>query len=301
MRDQMHDHHQLGNPVDGGIGSFSDMWSPSVILITILFLILYFALTGPLRHRFSDSSPANGKQKTSFILSMLVFYAGAGSPINFVGHHYLFSMHMLQMALLFFVLPPLLMVSIPGWLWAVIFRNQKVNAVLRFFTKPIVAAVVFNAFLSFYHVPFILDFASLNHNAMNAFHVFLFFTAFCMWWPIIAPLPHGEAQLVGLKKMAYLFANGILITPACALIIFAGEPVYNHYINAPQIFNDYTPFMDQRLGGILMKLVQEVTYGFVLAHIFKKWRQEEKQNDLPMDQQDHSLSVLSPATDQSRV
>ena len=156
----MHHHHQHGNPIEAGIGSFSDMWSPGVILFTILLLILYFALTGPMRHRFADSSPVPGKQKALFVLAMLVFYAGAGSPINYTGHHYLFSMHMLQMSLLFFVLPPLLMVGIPGWLWTVIFRKERVRAVLRVLTKPLVAAVVFNSLLSFYHVPFILDFAT---------------------------------------------------------------------------------------------------------------------------------------------
>ncbi|QQE73920.1 cytochrome c oxidase assembly protein [Brevibacillus composti] len=296
----MHHHHQHGNPIEAGIGSFSDMWSPGVILFTILLLILYFALTGPMRHRFADSSPVPGKQKALFVLAMLVFYAGAGSPINYTGHHYLFSMHMLQMSLLFFVLPPLLMVGIPGWLWTVIFRKERVRAVLRVLTKPLVAAVVFNSLLSFYHVPFILDFASLNHDAMNAFHGFLFLTAFCMWWPIIHPLPEEKIQLAGLKKMAYLFANGILITPACALIIFAGHSVYEHYSNAPQLFANYTPFMDQRLGGILMKLIQEMTYGFVLYHIFTKWRQEEKMNDLPMERQsENQLDVLTPAPDRS--
>ncbi|CAM5781756.1 MULTISPECIES: cytochrome c oxidase assembly protein [Brevibacillus] len=299
----MHDHHQHGTPVDGGIGSFSDMWSPTVILITILLTILYFALTGPLRHRFADSKPATAKQKVLFVLAMLFFYAGAGSPINYVGHHYLFSMHMLQMSLLFFVLPPLLMVGIPGWLWTAIFSNKRMYALLRIFTKPIVAAVVFNALLSFYHVPFILDTASLNHDAMNAFHAFLFCTAFCMWWPIVNPLPGQPEQLAGLKKMAYLFANGILITPACALIIFAGEPIYQHYMNAPQLFEGYTAFVDQRTGGIIMKLVQEMVYGSVLAYIFYKWRKDEKQDDLPMDQQPaaQNIGVLKPATDQGRA
>ncbi len=281
----MHNHHQHHNASDTGIGPFSDLWNPEVMLITLLLVILYFLVTGPLRSRFADAEPSTGKQKTIFVLAMVVLYAAAGSPINYLGHHYLFSMHMLQMALLFIALPPMIMLGIPGWLWAVIFRNRRVRAVLRFCTRPVVAALLFNSLLSFYHFPAILDYAAQNHNWMNAIHAVIFLAAFCMWWPIVSPLPVQEKPLEGLRKMAYLFLNGVLITPSCALIIFASEPLYQSYMNAPLLFPGHTAFEDQRLGGIIMKLVQEGVYSSVLAYIFFRWYKQEKQYDLPMDQQ----------------
>jgi putative membrane protein len=39
---------------------------------------------------------------------------------------------------------------------------------------------------------------------------------------------------------------------------------------------------DQRLGGIIMKLMQELTYGSVLAYVFTSWYRKEK--DQPDDQ-----------------
>ncbi|MFP3589556.1 cytochrome c oxidase assembly protein, partial [Paraburkholderia sp. SIMBA_055] len=71
-------------------------------------------------------------------------------------------------------------------------------------------------------------------------------------------------QLAGLKKLTYIFANGVLITPACALIIFAEDPLYATYMSVPQIFPSLDTFSDQRLGGIIMKLIQELVYGCVL-------------------------------------
>jgi putative membrane protein len=293
----MHDHHNHHSPQDTGLGSFSDLWNPEIMLLSLLLVIAYFLVTGPLRGRFSDATPATGKQKTLFVMAMVVFYAAAGSPINYLGHHYLFSAHMLQMALLFFVLPPMLMVGIPGWLWAVMLRNKLIFAWMRVFTQPLVAALVFNTLLSFYHVPFILDFAAQDHDWMNAIHAVLFLAAFCMWWPIVNPLPVQEQQLAGLRKIGYLFANGVLITPACALIIFANEPLYQNFMNAPQLFAGHDAFADQRLGGIIMKLVQEVVYGSILSYIFYQWYRTEKQNDLPMDQQPDQpdLGLLEPA------
>jgi putative membrane protein len=282
---QHNHHHQHHSPLDTGLGSFFDLWNPEILLLTLFLTLLYFVVTGSFHSRFSGASPATGKQKTLFVLAMVVLYAAAGSPINYFGHHYLFSAHMLQMALLFFVLPPLLMIGIPDWLWAFLFRNKRIFALLRVFTQPLVAALLFNTLLSFYHVPFILDFAAQDHDWMNAIHAVLFVAAFFMWWPIVNPLPVQEEQLAGLRKIAYLFANGVLITPACALIIFASEPLYQNFMNAPQLIPGHDAFNDQRLGGILMKLIQEIVYGSILSHIFYQWYKKEKQNDLPMDQQ----------------
>ena len=51
---------------------------------------------------------------------------------------------------------------------------------------------------------------------------------FAMWWPIIAPIPELD-RLSPLQKMTYLFADSILLTPACALIIFAGSLMYKSF------------------------------------------------------------------------
>jgi putative membrane protein len=291
-----HNHHHH-SPMDNGLGSFFDLWNPEILLLTLLLVIFYFVVTGSLRSRFPNATPVTGKQKALFLMAMVVLYAAAGSPINYFGHHSLFSAHMLQMALLFYVLPPLLMLGVPSWLWAVIFRNKRISAVMRVCAQPLVAALVFNTLLSFYHVPFILDFAAQDHDWMNAIHAFLFLTAFCMWWPIVNPLPVQEEQLAGLRKIAYLFANGVLITPSCALIIFANEPLYQAYLNAPQLIAGHDAFADQRLGGIIMKLVQEFVFSSILAYLFYHWYKTEKQNDLPMDQQpdQRDVGLLEPA------
>jgi putative membrane protein len=113
-------------------------------------------------------------------------------------------------------------------------------------------------------------------------------------------------RLTDLKKMAYVFANGVLLTPACALIIFASNPMYAIYndpdvwvkamgycvsgdpsrlleqFEGPQFFNLMKPVEDQQLGGIVMKLVQELMYGIILAYIFLHWfRKEHTEDDMP--------------------
>lgn len=280
--ENQHQHHQHDM---AGTGSFFDLWSPEVMLIVLLLAILYVTITGPLHKRFANAAAATAKQRWLFVFALVLFYAAEGSPIQYYGHHYLFSVHMLQQSILYFALPPLVLLAMPEWLLERIFRPKPLRFLLQATTHPLVAALLFNSLFSFYHVPFIFDAAAKNHTLMNLYHLILTGAAFAMWWPIVSPLSDNKHQLAGLKKMAYIFANGVLITPACALIIFAGEPLYQFYIEAPLLFPGHDAFDDQRLGGIIMKLMQEAVYGSVLAYVFYNWYKREKRDDLPMDQQ----------------
>ncbi len=49
-----------------------------------------------------------------------------------------------------------------------------------------------------------------------------------MWWPMLNPLPEYQT-LSDIKKLGYMFVIGILLTPACALIIFATAPLFATY------------------------------------------------------------------------
>ncbi|MFD2370510.1 cytochrome c oxidase assembly protein [Brevibacillus sp. GCM10020057] len=293
-------HHLHG--VSSGVGgaSFSDLWSPDVMLLTLLFAIAYFLITGPFHQRFDRATPATIKQKSLFVLALLLFYAAQGSPVNYFGHHYLFSFHMLQQAILYFAIPPLVLLALPEWLLEKIFQPKWLKFLLRIMTQPVVASLLFNALFSFYHVPFIFDAVALHHGWMTAYHVVLLLTAFSMWWPIVSPLSDSKKQLAGLKKLAYIFANGVLITPACALIIFADTPLYATYKEAPRLIASLTASSDQRLGGIIMKLIQEFVYGSVLAYVFYNWYKQEKQDDLPMEQTAPIL-MKTPAAEEGRV
>jgi putative membrane protein len=296
-----HQQHDMSSGM--GSASFSDLWSPDVMLLTLLLAIVYFLMTGPLRKRFSDATPATTRQKCLFVFGLVLFYAAQGSPISYYGHHYLFSLHMLQQSILYFALPPIVLLAMPEWLLEKIFQPKPLKALLRFTVQPLVAALLFNTLFSFYHIPFIFDAAALYHEWMAVYHVVLLFTAFAMWWPIVSPLSDNKKQLAGLKKLAYIFANGVLITPACALIIFASEPLYATYMQAPQLFPGLNTSSDQRLGGIIMKLVQELVYGSVLAYVFYHWYKQEKQDDLPMEQHASAASLVlkMPAEDKGRL
>lgn len=276
---------------------FSDMWNPGIFLLTLLLAASYLILIGPQRKRFSEATPVSMKKKVLFMLGLSFLYIAQGSPLSYYGHHNLFSAHMVQQSLVYMVMPPLLLLGTPEWLLQSLFRNHIAKKALGFFTNPIVGALSFNLLFSFYHIPLIFDYAAEHHMIMTLYHLVLIFAAFQMWWPIVSPMS-DQSQLSDLRKMAYIFANSVLITPACALIIFADTLLYTAYSTIPDLITGHTALHDQRLGGVLMKLIQEGVYGSALAYIFFTWYAKEKGTDATLDTQNSSFEMIpTPTTD----
>lgn len=269
----MNGHHNSPDP------SIIELWSPGVLLFTIAIIAAYLAVTGSHRHRFSDSEPVPVKQKTYFILGAVIFYIAQGSPLAYYGHHFLFSAHMFQQSLLFFFVPPFMLLGLPSWFFSGVHKNASIYRVVRIFTQPLIAIFLFNMLLTAYHVPQIFDFVMMSPLWGPLFNLVLQISAFVMWFLIITPDPKLE-RLTPLQKMAYIIVNALLLYPICAIIIFAGKPLFAAYIGVPQIFESLPTLYDQQLAGVLMKLMQEGALGFALSLTFYQWyRSENKTGD----------------------
>jgi len=283
---------------------FFVLWNPYMILFSVILLFLYYALISIFRAEKKEERPFPLKNQILFILGVLIFYAAKGSPINVLGH-ITFSMHMVQMVLLYLLSTPLLVLGIPTWVYEEIFKFNFIRKPFQFFTRPVISALLFNGLFSIYHYPDIYDYLNTTYLLHNIYLLILFITSIFMWWPILSPLP-DQKQLSELRKIAYIFIDGILITPACVMIIFADTALYrtfsdpelwavmfgfcipaNANVDMGQIMNQFFNFLppkdDQQLGGVLMKLMQEIIYGTVLAYVFIRWVRKEKLQNNKID------------------
>ena len=281
------------------IFGFEALWSPVFIISTIAIIAIYFVITIKKRHLFKENQPLTKKEASAFVIGMILLYIVKGSPADLLGH-ILFSVHMAQMALLLMLVPPLLIAGIPVWIWKPIVENRFVQPSFRFFTKPLLALIVFSGLFSIYHIPLIFDVIKQNEFYHSLFTLILFISSMFLWWPIMNKL-QGEHQVHGLSKIGYIIGSAILITPACALIIFADEPMYATYTNGdawlkamelcvpastlsgltlsgPELFTNMAPVDDQQLGGVIMKIIQEIIYGVLLAMVFFQWYKSEQDN-----------------------
>ncbi|MGJ7923090.1 cytochrome c oxidase assembly factor CtaG [Neobacillus sp. LXY-4] len=278
------------------IFGFRALWSPYFLLVLIAVLVGYFLLTVTFQRKFSDSEQLTKKEAVLFTVAIVLLYIIKGSPIDLMGH-LMFYAHMIQMAMLYLVIAPLFIVGIPKWIWRKVLNIRMIKHVFRFFTNPLIALILFNGMFSFYHIPLIFDFIKTDMWLHASYTSILFIISVFMWWPLVNDIPEQQS-LNGIKKIGYIFANGILITPACALIIFADSPMYQTFsdpsswlealrlcvptttlsslnLSGPEMFNSLPLIQDQQLGGVLMKIIQEVVYGTVLAQVFFKWYRKD--------------------------
>ncbi|MBM7586697.1 putative membrane protein [Bacillus pakistanensis] len=280
-----------------GIFGFNALWSPFFILSIVLITILYFLVTIKWRNRFSESRKLTKKEATYFILAMILLYIAKGSPVEVLSG-IMFSMHMTQMAILYLVFTPILVMGIPDWIWKVFIKLPVVKQMFAIMTKPIVKLLAFNVLFSMYHIPTVFDHVRTDAVLHNLFTVILFMLAVFMWWPLIKPVDE-DVELSGLKRIGYILGSAVLLTPACGLIIFAENPLYATYydsstwlkalalcvpasslsglsLSGPELFTSMSLQNDQQLGGVVMKIIQEIVFGIALASLFFQWYRKDQ-------------------------
>ena len=279
--------------MDIRIFGFEALWSPYLLVSTSVIILAYFYVT-----YIKSRESFKKKEGFYFTSAMILFYIIKGSPVDLLGH-LSFSVHMVQMAFLFLVIPPILLLGIPEWIYRKFVFKKWFIAI----SNPLFTLIFFNGIFSFYHVPSIFDVVKVDMVLHTLFTGILFLSSLFMWWHLVNKV-EGSVRLSGLKKIGYIFANGILITPACALIIFSKVPMYDTYadpavwaealklcvpagtlsglnLSGPEMFISMPVLEDQQTGGVIMKIIQEIVYGIILATTFFTCFREDtkKSND----------------------
>ncbi|WP_242222185.1 cytochrome c oxidase assembly factor CtaG [Bacillus cereus group sp. BfR-BA-01380] len=282
------------------IFGFEALWSPIFFLFIFAIVIGYFLIIGKYRHRFPNGEEVSKRKIFYFTSGMFLLYLVKGGPIDLLGH-IVFSAHMLEMAIMYIAVPPLLLLGLPNWLFEYITSLRFIRMMLRIWANPIIALLMFNGFFSMYHLPLVFDTVKQSQIGHPVVLAVLFFMAIMLWWPIFNPLPQYQT-LSDIQKIGYMFANGMLLTPACALIIFANEPLFVTYtdpsawmkamalcvpagtlsnlnITGPNFLHWIPVLEDQKTGGIVMKVIQELVYGTVIGYVFFSWARKERKKD----------------------
>lgn len=281
------------------IFGFQALWSPVYLAVIVMVTILYFLTTIKWRDKFEGNQPLSKKEAIFFLSGIWLLYILKGSPVDLYGH-ILFTMHMVQMALMLLLVAPLLIMGIPTYVWKAFINIPVVKPLFNFFTKPMLAIILFGMIFSFYHIPMVFDFVkqdSLIHAGVN---VILFTSAMFYWWPVVNNM-EGMYKFHGLKKLGYLFGLSVLVTPACAMIIFSSTPFYATYtdgaawlqamalcvpagtlsqlnLSGPELFSSMSALEDQRTGGITMKIIQELVFTAFIWMVFYEWLRNETEN-----------------------
>jgi putative membrane protein len=197
-----------------------------------------------------------------------MLFAASTWPIHQIGEDYLYSAHMLQHLMLSYFLPPLVLLATPEWLLRVLVGEGATYRVVRFFSRPVVAAVLFNGMVMITHIPGVVNGSTVNGPFHFLLHFMVVMTAVLAWMPVVGPLP--ELQMRHGGKMIYLFLFSVVPTVPAAWLAMAERPVYYHYGDQPVRVWNIDPINDQQVAGLIMKVGGGIFLWVVVIYMFFK-------------------------------
>lgn len=156
------------------------------------------------------------KQPLLYFLSLGIMYLTFGSPFETISH-LSFSLHMLQMSILYFIISPLFVLGIPDALIQSLREHSLTKRVSKYVLPSKAALYTFGAMFLMYHFPIVLTSLAQTSIVHNGYLFVLLLLSFRMWQPITVPDPKKEHSHEQNKR--YLFLSGLVIMPACLLFI----------------------------------------------------------------------------------
>jgi putative membrane protein len=205
----------------------------------------------------------------TFAMAMMLLWVSSDWPVHDISEDHLYFMHMVQHMSLTYFVPPLALMATPLWLARVLLGQGATYQVVKWFTQPVVAAVIFNGSIMILHIPLLVNESVENGPLHYLLHVLVVSAALLMWMPVCGPVPEFRMGVGG--TMIYLFAQSIVPTVPAAWLTFAEEPVYRAYDHADRLWG-IGVIDDQQLAGAVMKTAGGLfLWGIVIYLFFKKF------------------------------
>ena len=249
--------------------AWSWTWRPylGVWVMVALLVAAYVHLA-----RRSGGVPAG--KVGAFAAGVACLWVALDWPVGALAAGYLASVHMVQFLLVALVAPPLLLLAVPDAAWERLAKRRALVRALEPATRPLVAAIVFNALVWLTHWPRLVDGLMGYQAGSFAIDMLWILAGLVFWWPVVARVP--ERQRFGYPlKIAYLIFATVANTGVFIYLTFTHLPVYATYELAPPI-----PWIsareDQQVAGLLMKMGGGVVLWTAIGALFVRWFQAEE-------------------------
>ncbi len=203
-----------------------------------------------------------------FVAALTVLWVSSDWPMHDIAEQHLYSVHMFQHGLITFVLPPLVYFATPEWLARLVIGRGDAYRRVRWITRPVPAAVLFNAVVLTTHWPELVNATVANGLLHYAVHTVVVVAAFIMWMPVCGPIPEFRISLPA--QMVYLFLQTVLPTVPAGWLALADGLVYEAYRDAGVAFG-ITAVTDQQLAGLVMKLGFGSFLWGIIVVLFFRW------------------------------
>ena len=244
-------------------------WSfePLQIVPTVVVAVLYSRRCQTLSRQ---GRPVPTFRKLLFALGILLVFIALNSPIDYLGEHDFFFIHMSQHILIGDLGPLCFMLGLTGPILRPVLAIPIVDR-LRVLAHPFVALPLWAVNLYVWHIPFLYD-GALHHDAVHALEHFCFFTFGClMWEPVVETLPAPVWFGTGMK-LGYIAVVRLVETILGNVFIWSSHQFYSVYRHPP--LWGITPTHDLNLGGVVMMAEGSIVTLAALVWLFLRLAEE---------------------------
>ena len=169
------------------LASLAGSWNiePLQLAPTLIASLLYLRRTRTLARR---GTPVVAWRRAIFWLGIALVVVALNSPVDAIGEHDLFFIHMVQHVVLGDLAPLCFVAGLTGPVLRPVLAFRLVDR-LRILTHPFVALPLWAVDLYVWHVPYLYE-AALHHSSIHALEHTMFFTCGgLMWAPVVETLP----------------------------------------------------------------------------------------------------------------
>ena len=201
-----------------------------------------------------------GHRKTVYFLGgVLLLLLALLSPLDRLGHEYLFSAHIVQHLILALVVPPLLLLGIYESWTETLLRQSLVGWLERHIGHPPVSWLLGVGTMLVWHLPPLFNAALSSHVLHLTQQLSFLMSGIVYRWPVLAPAEKSRLSVVG--SISYLFTACLSCSLLGAALTFGPVGLYPAYLHPrdslgilPLIRDEWglDPANDQQLGGLLM-------------------------------------------------
>ncbi len=195
------------------------------------------------------------------------------AALGVIGAPRLLSLQALQHFVLVLVVPPLLVVGTPAWLWRLAIGRGRRLALARALTRPPVAFLAAVMTLAAIQLATLLLLEAgdpLGHLARLG----LVLSGTLLWWPIASPLPEVPHATYP-ARIGYLGGLALLVVLPGAVLTFSSVSAPGSYAEAAGLVPGLDPVMDASLAGAIAQLGGGALLWSCAAVLFHRWWTEQ--------------------------
>ncbi len=260
----------VGETTDAEVPWLQWDFHPSIFFGILTMAVIYTLGVTVWRKKYNWSTALPKAHMFRFYSACVAQWWLLDGPLHYLSDERSFFAHMVQHLSLQMLWAPLLISGIPGWLLRPLVRKLKAERFGRWITRPVRAALFFNAMLLGWHIPELYDLALRTHPVHILQHLLFMSASVVFWWPILSPLSEVPRAPYGVQAF-YIMLNLAPMKALGLIIAVHNELIYTFYASQPRVWG-LTPVGDQRAGGLTMWVIGGLPLWAALAYVFVQWK-----------------------------